>query len=368
LDRCDVLIVGGGPAGSTCARGLARAGLDVVVLDRSAFPRDKVCAGWITPPVVDELELDLAAYRAGGRTLQTFHGFVTSLEDGPAAVVDYGRPVSFGIRRCELDHFLLARSGARLRLGEPATTIERANGRWVVNGEIEAALLVGAGGTFCPVARLLGADGGLGGPVVAQEVEVPLGSESTTVPELPELLFCRELDGYGWCVRKGDFVNVGLGRFGARDLPARVAGLEAMLVARGALSRPLAARPRGHAYRVWEGAPRVVDDSVLLVGDAAGTADPRSGEGIRTAVESGILAAREAVAAAGDYRRARLERYAAALIERFGRPSQSRAGPSDVVPAPLARAIARRLFAWRRFAREVVIDRWFLHAERPPLA
>ena len=53
MTACDVLIVGGGPAGSTCAWKLRRPGLDVVVWDRQTFPRDKVCAGWITPQVVD---------------------------------------------------------------------------------------------------------------------------------------------------------------------------------------------------------------------------------------------------------------------------------------------------------------------------
>ena len=52
-ESCDVLIVGGGPAGSSCARQLRRAGLDVLILDKSEFPRDKVCAGWITPQVVE---------------------------------------------------------------------------------------------------------------------------------------------------------------------------------------------------------------------------------------------------------------------------------------------------------------------------
>ena len=51
MERCDVLVVGGGPAGSSCARALHDAGLDVIVLDRAVFPRDKVCAGWITPQV-----------------------------------------------------------------------------------------------------------------------------------------------------------------------------------------------------------------------------------------------------------------------------------------------------------------------------
>ena len=61
-ESCDVLIVGGGPAGSSCARRLRRAGLDVLMLDKSEFPRVKVCAGWITPQVVEELEIDTRDY------------------------------------------------------------------------------------------------------------------------------------------------------------------------------------------------------------------------------------------------------------------------------------------------------------------
>jgi len=68
MDSCDVLVVGGGPAGSTCAGRLVRAGLDVVVIDKSSFPRDKVCAGWITPEVVRLLELDLPAYAKGRKS------------------------------------------------------------------------------------------------------------------------------------------------------------------------------------------------------------------------------------------------------------------------------------------------------------
>ena len=71
---CDALIVGGGPAGSTCAWQLRQAGLDVTVIDAATFPRDKVCAGWITPQVVTALRLDTQAY-ALRRTFQPITGF-----------------------------------------------------------------------------------------------------------------------------------------------------------------------------------------------------------------------------------------------------------------------------------------------------
>ena len=62
MHEFDVAIIGGGPAGSTCAWKLRQAGVDVVVLDRESFPRTKLCAGWITPKVVEDLEFDTSAY------------------------------------------------------------------------------------------------------------------------------------------------------------------------------------------------------------------------------------------------------------------------------------------------------------------
>ncbi len=132
----DALVIGGGPAGSTCARALRRSGMDVAVLDKQAFPRDKVCAGWITPAVVNALELDLADY-ARERTLQPLHGFRVSMMGRREADVQYGEPVSYGIRRCEFDDYLLGRSGARLFPGEPFADMRRDDdGKWVVNHRI----------------------------------------------------------------------------------------------------------------------------------------------------------------------------------------------------------------------------------------
>ena len=74
MDTCEVVIVGGGPAGSSCAWRLRQAGFDVVIVDKAVFPRHKVCAGWITPPVLDELQIDLHEY-GERRTFQPITGF-----------------------------------------------------------------------------------------------------------------------------------------------------------------------------------------------------------------------------------------------------------------------------------------------------
>src|SRR5512143_3525420 len=98
MTACDVLIIGGGPAGSSCAWQLRRAGLHVVVWDRRAFPRDKICAGWITPQILDELAIDPAAYAAEGLTLQPIRGFCISRQGDAQARVRYDHVVSYAIR------------------------------------------------------------------------------------------------------------------------------------------------------------------------------------------------------------------------------------------------------------------------------
>ena len=298
MESCEVLIVGGGPAGSSCAWALRRRGVDVMVLDRSEFPRDKVCAGWITPQIVASLSLDLGDY-GRSRALQPLLGFSSGLVDGKSVAVRYDEPISYAIRRCEFDEYLLRRAGARLRLGEAFEGARFSAGTWVVNGSIRARVLVGAGGHFCPVARLLGADLGKGEhAIIAQEIEVamtPAQCEQCAVePQQAELYFCADLEGYGWCVRKGGYLNVGLGRTSNHRLPEAVKSFWDGLQARGHIPQGLAPRFKGHAYLLHGDSRRpLLGEHSLLIGDAAGLAYDFSGEGIRPAVESGLLAARD---------------------------------------------------------------------------
>lgn len=371
METRDVLIVGGGPAGSSCARKMRQAGLDVLVLDKAQFPRDKVCAGWITPAVIEELEIDIDDY-ARGRVLQPITGFRTSLIDGPDLLTTYDRPVSFGIRRFEFDHYLLERSGAELRLGTPLESLRRDGERFIINDGIAASLVIGAGGHFCPVARLMTNEThGSQIVVVAQEIEFELTidqqRECRVEEQIPELFFCEDLKGYGWCFRKGNFLNVGLGREGETRLSAQVDEFVSRLVGRGRIPRGLTRRFHGHAYRLYLGPPRTpTADRVILIGDAAGLAYPQSGEGIRPAIESGILAAAtvlETPKTHWDQLHARLQKK---MLARFGRRGHV-GGSARLVPPSWRRFAAKTLLSSPWFARHVLIDRWFLHRHQRSL-
>lgn len=369
-ETCDALIVGGGPAGSTCARALRRAGLDVLVMDKQEFPRDKVCAGWITPAVVDLLELDTEAYRRG-RVYQPITSFLTGIAEGSQVATEYDHAVSYGIRRCEFDHYLLQRTGARLALGEPLSSLERRSRGWLVNGRIETRLVIGAGGHFCPVARHLGAKPGRGEvSVAAQEIEFELDAEQQSACRIdahaPELFFCGDMKGYGWCFRKGNFLNVGLGHEGGHQLSRQVQAFRASLIAQGKIPHSTPTGFHGHAYLLYSSARRVaVGDGVLLIGDAAGLAYPQSGEGIRPAIESALMAAQTVCAARGDYRPERLMPYQRQLDARYG--LRTAPAPERVLPEQWKQRLAGWLLASRLFSRHVVLNRWFLHAHEKRL-
>ena len=370
-ESCDVLIVGGGPAGSSCARQLRRAGLDVLILDKSQFPRDKVCAGWITPQVVEELEIDTHDY-AQDRVLQPITSFIAGMGERTAKPVHYQKIVSYGIRRCEFDNYLLQRAGARLRLGEAWESMAKIDGRWLVNGEISAALVIGAGGHFCPVVRFLGANLGKDERAIcAQEIEFEMSDDQAlhcgVEHDRPELYFCDDLKGYGWCFRKGNFLNVGLGREGNKGLVEHVHTFSRWLQSQGKVPADAPARFKGHAYLLYSHATRpVVGDGVLIIGDAAGLAYAESGEGIRPAIESGLMAARIVADARGDYSRQRLAEYESQLSARFGARNNGGSLASSL-PESWKLALARSLMQTQWFTRNVVLNRWFLHADTAAL-
>jgi geranylgeranyl reductase family protein len=368
MESCDALIVGGGPAGSSCAWQLRRHGLDVIVMDKSGFPRDKVCAGWITPAVIEALQLDTDDY-ARQHVLQPITAFLTGLIDGDEVETRYPAPVSYGIRRCELDNHLLQRAGARLRLGQPLESLQRDGNQWIVNNTISTQLVIGAGGHFCPVARFMGAKLGSAEPVIAaKEIEFEMTpaqrNECRVRGDTPELYFCPDLKGYGWCFRKGNYLNIGLGREDNHLLSEQLKEFCAFLKRQGRIPLDIPDTFHGHAYLLYGHAMRKqFDDGMLLVGDAAGLAYPQSGEGIRPAVESGLMAAATIIEAKGDYRCRQLLPYADRLAARFG----SAVSAASAEPSSLRRFLAGILLGNRWFTRHVVLDRWFLHTHQPAI-
>jgi geranylgeranyl reductase family protein len=361
MQRADALIVGGGPAGSTCARTLQRAGWNVVVLDRARFPRDKVCGGWVTPEVFELLDLSPADYRATGFTIQEITGFKTRVFGQPAVETRYDDVISYAIRRCEFDGFLLKRTGACIVENTALTSLQRRGGSWIVNDRFDTPIVVGAGGHFCPVARHLQGERDRTLPVIAREAEFPVDGASSIAGEIPELFFSRDLEGYGWCVRKGDYLNVGIGRRAHEDFAAHCAQFQSFLAAKGYVIDPSRLHWRGHAYHAMGvGTRPLAGDGVLLVGDAAGLAYPESGEGIRPAVESGLVAARTLIAADGRFNHDTMHTYEAVMRARHA----PLARPPEAL-RPLSRFAGRALLRSKSFTRRVVLDSWFLRTTSP---
>jgi menaquinone-9 beta-reductase len=288
-EQYDVIIVGGGPAGSTCARALTAGGARVAVVDRAEFPRVKLCAGWLSPAIWDVLQLAPTSYPRGIWEWHTCHVHYKGKDH---AVPCHG----WFIRRYELDDFLLRTSGAELHLGVAVKQIQRdPDGLWSV-GDLRARYLVGAGGTHCPVARVL-APTRPRRAVGVQELELQLDDVSVARTRLgkdgePELVLFDNIGGYGWNVPKSDWINVGCGTLDATAARAGWRMTHDHLNATGHLpgaAAPHLAHMKGHSYFLFD--PVHLDaayrDHAFLVGDSLGLAHPITAEGILPAAVSG---------------------------------------------------------------------------------
>jgi flavin-dependent dehydrogenase len=209
MRSADVIIIGGGPAGSSCAWRLKQQGVDCLILDKESFPRHKLCAGWITPEVVEDLDIDIAAYPHRFLTFEKllFHFPILGL-----------RPLTrqHSIRRYEFDAWLLERSGAPVEK-HTVRAIRREGDEYIIDGEYRCKHLVGAGGTRCPVYRELFRDANpreKRKQVVTLEQEFPYQYQDDRC----HLWFMEKgLPGYSWYVPKADgYINVGIGGFAER--------------------------------------------------------------------------------------------------------------------------------------------------------
>ena len=285
--KTDVIIVGGGPAGSTCAWTLRKLGIDCIILDKAVFPREKLCAGWITPQVVRLLEM--TDYPHG---LTTFKRFRIRFRGKRMPL----RTHQYAICRKEFDHWLLRRADVPT-FTRTVRKINRGHDHWSIDEEFSCEFLVGAGGTHCPVCHHVFEHIN---PRPREHLIAAMEDEFQYDHTDPNcyLWFCENgLPGYSWYVPKaGGVVNVGVGGLLSR-LKARNSNiahhwqcLTGKLDELG-LVRDHNFAKRGHNYFLRHNAKRVWYENACLIGDAAGLATRDLGEGIGPAVRSGILAA-----------------------------------------------------------------------------
>ena len=290
MERFDAVVVGAGPAGSTAAHLLARAGTRVLLVDKATFPRDKPCGGGVTmraarllPCSIDEVVEDEVD------RLEVRFRYGTAFERrGKQAF-------ALMTQRRRLDAHLAeqaARAGADFRDGVKVTDVRRENGAvaLAVDGkEIGARSLVVADGANGTTAREVGLDGGIVHGI-ALEGNVPHAAAPRERYRGRMLLELGDIPGgYGWVFPKGDHVNVGVGGWQTEG-PRLREHLDKVCRAHG-LDTASVGELRGYRLPMRRPDKRIADGPVALIGDAGGLLDPFSGDGMYEAFASARLVA-----------------------------------------------------------------------------
>ncbi len=349
-----VAIAGAGPAGAAAAILLARAGVETWLLDKASWPRAKTCGDGLTPSSV-------LAYRELGIELTLAPSIATTAMVSPSGIVARGHwPTTYPngtIRpRVESDGLLLEAAIAAGARFEPGTSVSG----WR-RGLVSLATRDGA--TIAADALLVadGATGALAGrlgfPPHRSRLVAIRGYTNARTSMPPEYYVHYDAElvpGYGWVFPvTPQRANVGIAvtedvarRYGGDLRGLMRAWLERDRVAQTFVS-PHADFEDVHGGIIPSGRAKRYADGALLIGDAAGVADPLSAEGVSQAIATGVAAARALIAHRGD-------------VDAAGRAYESGLHDFDRNERE-----ARRMMRWMRIAAEPLVA---IAAARPPVA
>src|SRR6476660_6151081 len=287
MESFDVAIVGGGPAGSSCAAFCARAGLRTLVLEREKFPREKVCGDCLNPscwPVLERLGL-------AERVRDLLHSKLDSVEfiaiDGHKALVNLptGDDCELSVKRSLFDELLLNRAhelGAHVREGTTVTALAN-SGNWEIETAIgesfSARILIGADGRNSTVARLSNLLPRPARERVALQAHVPL---PRNFGRRVVLQFLRE--GYS-----------GQAPVNETELNLCLVGTPPTIPKLRRWAERQFQLPADQGWRTITPLTRSpvpsAHENLFFIGDAARVVEPFTGEGIYYALQSGELAA-----------------------------------------------------------------------------
>ncbi|MGZ8763451.1 MAG: geranylgeranyl reductase family protein [Acidimicrobiia bacterium] len=381
----DLLVVGAGPAGTSAGITARKHGLDVLVVDKAGFGRDKTCGDGLTAAALRSLEAlglpldDLApAFAPVGSA---------SLVSPSGRKVELPLPKGLGhhavvVPRAELDAALVAlarRRGVVVREHSPVVGLKEESDVTGVVAElgdgsvVRAAWVVAADGHYSPTRKLLRPDAV---PALGEWSAFRQYFRGVDDPKLWVLFEEDLLPGYAWVFPlPGGRANVGFGVLRGPGVDGKsIKATWRDLLTRDSLRSVLGPNAEPEAtHRAWPiptayDPDRLVDGRVLFTGDAASVVDPLTGEGIAQAIETGVLAA-EAVTRGGNvgahYRSSvhrnvgRDLRFAQMLQRLLSRPIGARAAmrAADLTPWT-RRNFARWMFEDYPRALLLTPDRW----------
>jgi len=332
--QAEVAIVGAGPAGSTAAHRLASAGVQVTLLERATFPRDKACGDGVSAHALAALDRtglgEWASRFAAPKVLRLTSpgGQVLDVQPESDGGQCYGRVIPRRLLDARLAQ-AAAEAGACLLEGTRVRRVESSDGRplhIVADGlTLDAQIVILADGSNASVTRRVGL---VKRPPELVAIRKYLAGDAGPTERLEIHFEPWIVPGYTWLFPMDDgHLNVGTGTFTRRvhedgivlrDILDRFTSDPKATGKRLVQAEPVGP-VQGHPLRTRLEDTRTHAERVLVAGDAAGLVSPLSGEGIARAMESGEMAAAHALRAlaAGDFSAQTLALYSRALVARY---------------------------------------------------